>query len=133
MCGRAHGETLFLKVRFFLTAVYQFSCFSVFQWWPSVAPTDCYDLTTGKWEVKADIPQNRAGSSYGVTCDGRLMVAGGEGDGKAWSNVDVFDGEKWETIDNLNVGRHGSGLAVEYVALSIGVPVGRQFDFLRSI
>ena len=81
--------------------------------WPSVAPTDCYNLATGKWETEADIPQIRAGSSYGVLCDGRLMIAGGEGDGKAWNNVDVFDGKNWETIDSLTIQRHGTGLAVE--------------------
>lgn len=83
------------------------------QYWPDVAPTDCYNFQTGMWEVEASIPQVRAGSSYGITCDGRLMVAGGEGNGKAWNNVDVFDGKQWETISSLKIGRHGSGLAVE--------------------
>jgi len=79
-----------------------------------VLPTDCYDLSTGTWSEEADIPQGRAGSAYGTTCDGsKMIVAGGEGFGKAFSQVDVFDGTSWSTIDSLNEGRHGTGLAVD--------------------
>jgi len=39
------------------------------------------------------------------------MVAGGEGGGKAWPNVEVFDGTSWTRIADLVVPRHGSGLA----------------------
>jgi N-acetylneuraminic acid mutarotase len=52
--------------------------------WPRVAPTDCYDLATGQWTVEAPIPQVRSGSSYDLTCNGHLIVAGGEGGGQAW-------------------------------------------------
>jgi N-acetylneuraminic acid mutarotase len=78
----------------------------------TVVATDCYDLESGLWEVKAAIPQGRAGSAYGTTCDGKLMVAGGEGFGQAWANVDLFDGSSWETVDSLNTARHGTGLAI---------------------
>jgi len=78
-----------------------------------ILPTDCYDVTTGEWSEEADIPQGRAGSAYGTTCDGKLIVAGGEGFGEAFAQVDVFDGTSWETIDSLNVARHGTGLAVD--------------------
>ena len=83
-----------------------------------ILPTDCYDPVTATWSVEANIPAGRAGSSYGTTCDGKLMVAGGEGGSKtiskeAWANVDVFDGTTWTSIDSLNIGRHGSGLAVD--------------------
>ena len=79
-----------------------------------ILPTDCYDLSTGTWSVEADIPQGRAGSAYGSTCDGqKLIVAGGEGDGKAYRQVDVFDGTSWITIDSLVQKRHGTGLAVD--------------------
>ena len=80
--------------------------------WPEVAPTDCYDLGSGTWSVEAPIPQVRAGSSYGTTCDGNLIIAGGEGGGQAWSDVDMFDGSTWTKLDDLVIGRHGSGLAV---------------------
>jgi hypothetical protein len=84
--------------------------------WPDVAPTDCYDLTTGVWTVEASMPSPRAGSSYGVSCDGQyLLVAGGEGSGKAWNDVHAFDGQNWSKWASLNVGRHGSGLAVDCV------------------
>jgi hypothetical protein len=80
-----------------------------------ILPTECYDLSQGDngvWVTKANIPQGRGGSAYGTTCDGKLMVAGGEGFGQAWKNVDVFDGETWTSIDDLNRQRHGTGLAV---------------------
>ena len=78
----------------------------------TVAPTDCFNLDTGLWESKAPIPTPRAGSAYGTTCDGKLMVAGGEGYGQAWANVEVFDGDVWDVWNPLNEARHGTGLAV---------------------
>jgi len=92
--------------------------------WPEVAPTDCYDLSTGSWSVEASIPQVRGGSSYGTTCDGKLMVAGGEGSGKAWDQVDVFDGTSWTTVASLVRGRHGSGLAADCVCNQIHIASG---------
>jgi hypothetical protein len=92
--------------------------------WPDVAPTDCYNLTSGNWTVEANIPQVRSGASYGTTCDGRLMIAGGEGGGRAWQNVDIFDGKSWTTIANLTFGRHGSGLAVDCVCNMIHIASG---------
>jgi hypothetical protein len=81
----------------------------------TILQTECYDLSAGangNWTTKANITQGRAGSAYGTTCDGKLMVAGGEGFKKAWKNVDVFDGETWTAWDDLVGPRHGSGLAV---------------------
>jgi N-acetylneuraminic acid mutarotase len=92
--------------------------------WPEVAPTDCYDFSTGMWTVHEDIPQVRAGASYGTTCDGNLIIAGGEASGKAWSNVDVFDGSTWTTLSSMNIGRHGSGLAVDCVCNAIYIASG---------
>jgi hypothetical protein len=89
-----------------------------------ILPTDCYDLATNTWSVEANIPQGRAGASYGKTCDGKLMIAGGEGFGKAWSNVDVFDGTAWTSVDRLNIARHGSGLAVDCVCHQIHIASG---------
>ena len=80
--------------------------------WPPVSPTDCFNPATKTWTVEANIPTDRSGSSYGISCDGRLMVAGGERD--LTNRVDVFDGTTWESFDNgLNQARHGSGLAVD--------------------
>lgn len=36
-----------------------------------------------------------------------------EGSGKAWNDVHAFDGQSWSKWASLNVGRHGSGLAVD--------------------
>jgi hypothetical protein len=96
-----------------------------------ILPTNCYDLATNTWSVEADIPSGRAGSSYGRTCDGKLMVAGGEGGihtstREAWSNVDVFDGTSWTSIDSLNVARHGSGLAVDCICNQIHIASGSR-------
>jgi N-acetylneuraminic acid mutarotase len=78
----------------------------------NIAPVNCYNFVSGQWKVEAGIPTPRAGSSYGVTCDGKLMVAGGEGAGLAYSRVDVFNGFGWESPSYLNTARHGSGLAI---------------------
>ena len=75
-----------------------------------VLPTDCYDFVLNSWQTRAPIPQGRAGSNYGQTCDGKLMIAGGEGFGEAHNNVDVFDGNTWMPYPSLVLMRHGSGL-----------------------
>lgn len=94
--------------------------------WPSVAKTDCYDFSTNSWTEEAEIPNPRAGASCGMSCDGRLIVAGGEdfGAGVALNKVHIFDGSSWEEIDNLNVQRHGSGLAVDCVCNQIHIASG---------
>lgn len=102
----------------------------------TVLPTDCYNFDTKVWEVHADIPQGRAGAAIGTTCDGKLMVAGGEGYHEAWNQVDVFDGTSWQTVGSLQVARHGTGLAVDcscnqiYVASGAGAQGG--FPLLDS-
>lgn len=94
------------------------------QGWPEVSATDCYDLSTNKWTEEAGIPDPRAGSAYGTSCDGKLLIAGGEGSGKAWDNFDVFDGTSWTKLDNLNIGRHGTGLAVNCACNQIYIASG---------
>lgn len=94
-----------------------------------ILPTDCYDPATKKWYVEANIPEGRSGSSYGTTCDGKLMVAGGEGGSKApkkeaWSRVDIFDGKSWVSVDSMNKPRHGSGLAVDCICNQIHIAGG---------
>lgn len=79
----------------------------------NIAETNCYSLSSGTWDVAADMVVPRAGSSYGTTCDGKLMVAGGEGEGQAYSRVDVFNGDRWESPSFLVRARHGSGLAID--------------------
>lgn len=95
----------------------------------TILPTDCYDPATNRWYVEESIPMGRGGSSYGMTCDGKLMVAGGEGGTKtskkeAWANVDVFDGKSWKSIDDMNTPRHGAGLAVDCICNQIHIAGG---------
>lgn len=99
-----------------------------------VLPTDCYNFVLNTWTVRASIPQGRAGSNYGQTCDGKLMIAGGEGFGKAFSNVDVFDGNNWTPYPSLVLGRHGSGLAFSCDCNQVHVASGsiKQGDYETS-
>jgi hypothetical protein len=94
--------------------------------WPQVTPTDCYNLDTGLWEQKAAIPQLRSRGQYGTTCDGKMIVAGGDGGGKVYKNVDVFDGTSWQTIDDLDIERHSTGMAIDCVCNQIHVITGSQ-------
>jgi hypothetical protein len=92
--------------------------------WPHVAVTDCYDPQTNTWTEEAPIPNSRAGSAYGTSCEGKLIVAGGEGGGQAWRNVDVFDGTSWSSLPDLNYQRHGTGLAVDCQCNQIHIASG---------
>lgn len=100
-------------------------------YWPEVAPTECYDIETGTWSIEADIPQLRAGSAFGTTCDGKLMVAGGErmqGYWAAYSQVDVFNmlTMQWEQFPPLVQKRHGTGLAFDCQCNRILILSGRS-------
>jgi len=76
-------------------------------------PTDCYNFETGIWSEEAELPRGRRAAAYGTTCDGKLIVSGGEALGQTWSNVEVFDGVSWTALDNLNRPRFGHGLAID--------------------
>lgn len=91
--------------------------------WPPVAETECYDPPTNTWQTEAPFPYPRGGSSYGQSCDGKLLVAGGEGGG-IWDRVDAFDGKVWRKWDSLNIARHGTGLAVDCVCDAIYIASG---------
>lgn len=78
----------------------------------NVKSTYCYNFTTKKWTKKDDFPVPRAGANTGSTCDGKMMIAGGEGNGRAYSRVDVFDGTSWTQAPSMVRQRHGSGLAI---------------------
>lgn len=83
-----------------------------------VTPTECYNFKTRTWKTRKDIPTPRAGASYGTTCDGKLVVIGGEvaGSGRkapALDVVEVFDGRRWIKDHGLNKGRHGSGVVFD--------------------
>ena len=78
----------------------------------NIGPTYCYSFDSQAWVKKPDLPAPRAGAMTGTTCEGHLMIAGGEGAGQAYSRVDVFDGNQWTRAPDLVEARHGSGLAV---------------------
>lgn len=74
--------------------------------------TFCFNFNERRWSQRADMIPGRAGTMTGTSCDGQLIVAGGEGFGIAFSRVDVFDGYRWFQGPSLIDSRHGSGLAV---------------------
>lgn len=77
-----------------------------------ITSTYCYNFGKRTWVLKKDIPQGRGGAATGTACDGNMVIAGGEGFGKAFSRVDTFDGVSWKQGPSLATARHGSGLAV---------------------
>lgn len=68
----------------------------------------------GRWKnARADLPMARSGAAVVTTCNGSMMVAGGEGAMlEAISRVDFFDGTKWTQGADLVEGRHATGLAI---------------------
>ena len=80
----------------------------------TIKSTYCYNFEKKKWvNMKAPIPKGRAGAAYGKTCDGKMMIVGGEGKfSKAFDRADLFDGKKWTSGPALQRERHGTGLAV---------------------
>lgn len=84
-----------------------------------ITRVNCYDFKTRRWSRGANLPEGRAGAATGVTCDGFLMIAGGEGvpagkRGIAFKRVDLYDAanDKFLEPSRLGRGRHGSGLAI---------------------
>lgn len=78
----------------------------------NIASTYCYRFRTQTWRRRPDMPQARAGAMTGRTCDRRMMVAGGEGNGQAYARVDIFNGRTWSRAPDLVDSRHGSGLGI---------------------
>jgi hypothetical protein len=76
-----------------------------------ILPTDCFNFETTMWEAAPDIPNGRSGAAVGHYRSTKMVVAGGEGFGKAFNNVDVFDGYSWTSATPLKTARHGTGLA----------------------
>jgi hypothetical protein len=97
--------------------------------WPIVPQTDCFDPVTKKWNdpPPPNHPDPRGGSLYGTTCDGRMIVAGGER--SISSRVYVFNGTHWEKFQNDFIdSRHGTGLAVDCVCNLIYMAAGSGSD-----
>lgn len=77
-----------------------------------ILPVNCFDFAKGSWERGAPISTGRAGAAAGTTCDGELMIVGGEGFGEAFKDVSLYNGKTWREGPPLVQGRHGSGLLV---------------------
>ena len=80
----------------------------------TVRSTYCYNFGAKRWRnMNAPLPEGRAGAATATTCDGKMMVAGGEARfSAAFSRVDLFDGVRWTRGPDLVRARHGTGLAV---------------------
>lgn len=77
-----------------------------------ISSTFCYSFSRNEWvDMKNDIPVGRAGAAVTSTCDGKMMVAGGEAM-LVYDRVDIFDGVTWSETGRLNTARHGAGIAV---------------------
>lgn len=79
---------------------------------PTIAEVDVYDFATGKWSTlpnSGDLPTPRAGTST-VTFDGKVVVIGGEGNGRAYDTVEQLDPNTnlWTEIASMNHARHGT-------------------------
>lgn len=77
-----------------------------------VYPVNCFNFATGLWEVGPPIPLGRSGANTAVTCDGKLVIVGGEGNNTAYSDMSFFNGVSWEKGPSMKSIRHGSGLLV---------------------
>lgn len=100
----------------------------------TIASTFCYDVGLSQWQnMNAPIPHPRAGAATGLTCDGKMMVVGGEGPPKrVFEDVEVFNGTGWEIWPPLVRARHGTGIAIAncncghiYIAAGSGDRGGR--------
>lgn len=86
-----------------------------------VLPINCYNLMTNVWERRKSLGIGRSGAPAAATCQGLLMIAGGEGrspnrsGNQAFKQVDLYD-PKTDTFVTpplmMNSPRHGTGAAV---------------------
>lgn len=71
---------------------------------------DVFDFKTNKWStLTTPFPRPRAGAPV-VVWKGKPLVAGGEGSGRAWSEVDTLSGDKFVPFAKMMRPRHGFGM-----------------------
>lgn len=75
----------------------------------TVAEVDVYDFSTGKWSTVTDLGRPRGGTASAVL-DGKVYVIGGEGDNRAWTEVDVLSGNSFRAGPDMPEPRHGTGI-----------------------
>jgi len=78
-----------------------------------IMPINCFNIATDTWERRADIPEARSGVLVTGTCQGLIMIGGGEGGGRAHERVDLYDPvtDTFLPPTSFNQKRHGSGAA----------------------
>lgn len=97
---------------------------------------DVLALEDGAWVSKAPMPTARGGTACGVI-DGRIIVAGGEGNPDAatgvFSEVESYDpaGDAWTTLEPMPTPRHGMGAAAW--AGKLYVPGGATTDAFGAV
>lgn len=79
---------------------------------PLIPEVDVYDFNTETWTTlppESNLPTPRAAAAV-ATFDGKIMVMGGEGNGRAYDTVEAFDPSTnaWETLASMNFRRHGT-------------------------
>lgn len=67
---------------------------------------DVFDFRTNTWNTIADFPRPRAGLSS-VVYNNTVVSLGGEGHGRAWSEVDVLEDGAFRVDANMLEPRHG--------------------------
>lgn len=70
---------------------------------------DVYDFETGQWSTIEDFPRPRGGT-MATTFNNDLYVLGGEGQGRAWVEVDVLRSNAFQPAADMPQPRHGSGV-----------------------
>ena len=65
---------------------------------------ESYDITTGQWNSKAEMPTKRWGHSA-VAYNGKIYVFGGRSTGVPYSSIEVYDPQfnTWETISDSTI------------------------------
>lgn len=78
-----------------------------------VPSVNCFNIATETWERRANIPVPRSGVFVTGTCQGLIMIGGGEGSGFAHDRVDLYNPVTDSFLPPISLvqGRHGCGAA----------------------
>jgi N-acetylneuraminic acid mutarotase len=101
-----------------------------------VPRVDAFDTVAGVWSPRTPLPTSRGGAAAGVL-DGRVIVAGGEGNPGSprgvFAAVEIYDaaGDSWSTLPPMRTPRHGTGGAV--VGRTFVVPGGADIQVFGAV
>ncbi len=95
---------------------------------PLIPEVDVYDFATESWSTlppESNLPTPRAAAAV-ATFDNKILVIGGEGNGRAYDTVEALDPvtNTWETLASLNHRRHGTQAieSGEGIYIAVGSP-----------